>query len=239
MDFKLLSWDSDFFKYKVAEIKPTSPFDIENLNVLLEKLRLDKCKLAYLYISPDDISANEFAKSNNWFLADKKVTYSMRLRDISEPSEIDSNIATCSKDYLNEDMISLSIASAAYSRFKIDNNFNTDDYIKIYTEWLKKSVNREMADEVFIHKTKEKIDGIITVSLKEAEAYIGLLSVDELTRGRGIGTKLINSVINYCLLNKVNILKVVTQSENIKASKFYEKNNFKILNIINLYHIWL
>mgnify|MGYP002355965114 CR=1 FL=1 len=64
-------------------------------------------------------------------------------------------------------------------------------------------------------------------------------SVDQTVRGQSIGSKLINATFFH--YSKIGIfdIEVVTQKDNQLACNFYEKNNFKIKNIENIYHLWI
>lgn len=238
MVHQYLQWDSDFFKFKVAEIKLPANFEFKSLDDLVNKLKEEDCRLIYLYVDPADTETNKLAVAKNWLLADEKITYSLDLSaDLNKDESADISIYF--ENYPNNELISLAIQSGEWSRFKIDKNFKPDDYKKLYRAWIEKSVKSEMADVVLVHRTEEYMGGMITISIQDNVGIIGLIGVDELARGRGVGTKLIDAAINYCLAKGASQIKVTTQKQNNKACRFYEKNNFKIDQLVNLYHIWL
>lgn len=238
MTDRYLQWDSNFFKFKVAEIKSPIIFELPSLTDLINKLKEEGCRLIYLYVDPADRETNKLAIAKDWLLADEKITYSLELTAKSNKSKL-TDVSIYSQGYPNNELINLAIQSGEWSRYKIDKNFKSDDYEKMYRIWIEKSVKGEMADVVLVHRTEEYIDGMITVSIKDNIGIIGLIGVDELARGRGVGTKLIDAAINYCLARGSGTIKVATQKQNTSACKFYEKNNFKINQLVNLYHIWL
>jgi dTDP-4-amino-4,6-dideoxy-D-galactose acyltransferase len=237
MEHKHLQWDSDFFKFKIAEIKSSKYFEPESLTQTVDKLKVDGYRLIYLYVDPADVSTNELAAAKKWLLADEKTIYTLDLTGISNKNE--SDISVYSHNYPNDKLMSLAIQSGEWSRFRTDKNFKPDDYKVLYEEWIEKSVQGEMSDVVLIHESGGRIDGMITFSIKDNIGIIGLIGVDESARGQGVGTKLINSAINYCLTKGIKQINVATQKQNVAACRFYEKNNFKINNIVNLYHLWL
>ena len=53
-----------------------------------------------------------------------------------------------------------------------------------------------------------------------------LMVVDSM-RGKGIGTKLINHIKNYCKTNNITVFKLHSGLELTKAHQFYEKNGGK------------
>ena len=237
MEYRHLQWDSDFFKFKIAEIKSANYFEPESLTQIVDKLKTDGYRLVYLYVDPADVSTNELALAKKWLLADEKITYALDLKGIPDKNE--SDISTYSYGYPNDELMSLAVQSGEWSRFKTDKNFKPDDYRVLYEEWIKKSVQGEMSDVVLVHESGGRTDGMITLAVKDNIGIIGLIGVDESARGQGVGTKLINSVISHCLIKGIKRIDVVTQKQNVAACKFYEKNNFKINNIVNLYHLWL
>jgi len=237
MEHRHLQWDSDFFKFKIAEIKSANYFESESLAQTIDKLKTDGYQLIYLYVNPADVLTNELALAKKWLLADEKITYTLDLNGISDKNE--SDVSVYSHNYPNDELMSLAVQSGEWSRFKTDHNFKPDDYQTLYKEWIKKSVQGEMSDVVLAHESGGRIDGMITLSINDNVGIIGLIGVDESTRGQGVGTKLINSAIDYCLMKGVKRIDVTTQKQNANACKFYEKNNFKINNIVNLYHLWL
>jgi predicted GNAT family acetyltransferase len=111
---------------------------------------------------------------------------------------------------------------------------------------LNNSVNRSIADEVFVatdSKTNQDV-GFITVKRKtDSLVNIGLLAVDSNFRRRGIARKLLaratlwaNEVLNY---EKTGILQVVTQGANKTACSCYESYGFLPVSVQDVYHVWL
>lgn len=87
-----------------------------------------------------------------------------------------------------------------------------------------------------------KVDGIIAMYTDE---IVGLLtyvingnkceitSLDSLKEGNGIGTTLVNRVIDIAKEKKCNRIIVVTTNDNINAIRFYQKRGF---DMARLYH---
>ena len=110
----------------------------------------------------------------------------------------------------------------------------------MYSTWMEKSINGEMADYVFVHKNHETIDGMITIKIENDIANIGLIAVDYASQGKGIGTKLIQSIENFLYQIKgIKYIQVATQLANHNACHLYKKNNFEVITITDIYHHWL
>ena len=76
--------------------------------------------------------------------------------------------------------------------------------------------------ETYIYEENEEIKGFISILNKN---YIGALFVDLKYQNKGIG----KSLIDYCK-NLYTELSLEVFKENIKAIKFYFKNNFIIIS---------
>ncbi len=126
-----------------------------------------------------------------------------------------------------------------YSRFKIDPYFRNNEFERLYTEWIEKSVERRLANEVLIYNEGDELLGFITLALREKTGSIGLIAVDENQRGKAIGKKLIRAALAYFKDHKITTVEVVTQKANYAACRFYESCGFKIKSIVNIYHLWI
>lgn len=97
---------------------------------------------------------------------------------------------------------------------------------------------RWLSTDMIIRGTRidmTKVDGI---GIWDAERLVGLLtytiqgetceiiSLDSLTKGKGIGTSLINQAIQIAHKNKCKKIIVVTTNDNIHAMRFYQKRGF-------------
>ena len=84
--------------------------------------------------------------------------------------------------------------------------------------------------KIFVCFEQDKIVGIMVVSFKEQKKIeiIGI-AVDVSTRGKGIGSYMINQVIN-----NYGLLSVYAETDN-DAVGFYQKNNFSITEFSEIY----
>jgi dTDP-4-amino-4,6-dideoxy-D-galactose acyltransferase len=132
----------------------------------------------------------------------------------------------------------LVLQAGLFSRFRLDINFSDKEYEKLYIEWLTKSINKTLAIKTFVVKNGSEIIGITTLGERSKFADIGLVAVDKNFRGRGIAYDLIHSADNTACGLGYDEIKVVTQLQNKGACRLYEKCNFQIESITNVYHYW-
>lgn len=231
-----LSWDSNFFGYSIGKFT-AKELNSEKLEEIFQKMHEEKYKLVYCFVDAKDTISNRCLVEAQIDLVDEKVTYCMSLSD--KKSEISKNITSYLNKQVNNHLISLALQSGEYSRFKIDNHFAQGDFERLYTTWIKNSLNGSIANDVLVYSEKGKEVGLLTLGKKDIRADIGLLAVDKKYRGRAIGTMLIQAA--GVLARKLGLkqIQVVTQKNNIGACTFYEKVGFISERVENIYHIWL
>ena len=224
-------WDSDFFGYEIYEYKPQifdSALLIDNLGEL-EQLEILLLSIA----SSEELSS----LADGIILADTKVLFKKQLH--TEVYNSGCNIFSFPSDGDFTLLVPLALRSGAFSRFKNDQQFNNNEFERLYTEWIRVSVNRKIADEIFVYSLNEQIVGLITIALHGKCAKIGLLAVEDNHQNEGIGKKLIAASSDYASKNGCLEIEVVTQIANTQACKFYKKSGFEINNIEYIYHMWL
>lgn len=70
-----------------------------------------------------------------------------------------------------------------------------------------------------------KIVGLITYLMEDNNEY-EIMSLDSLIERQGIGTALVNKVMEKAKKDKIKVIKLITTNDNINAIKFYQKNGF-------------
>ena len=234
--FEILKWDSDFFNFKVAKI---NTFDSKEVyQDILEDLKRQNIKLAYCFTTPGSFM-DKILEVDSAILVDQKVTYSRPInRENNEVSDV--NILAYSKGIVTDKMVDIAIQTSEHSRFRVDVNFQNEEFKKLYYQWIKNAVEDIHGGQLFTYQEVETLKGLIY--LKEINHKIGIISligVDKEARGEQIGTKLINQSMAY--FNKLGKkeVQVVTQKANVLACNFYEKNGFEIIDTVNVYHLWI
>jgi dTDP-4-amino-4,6-dideoxy-D-galactose acyltransferase len=230
MKVEMLKWDSDFFGIKTGRIF------LGKENEWDEK-ELKDWGLLYVFVDPNDINTNLLLQKKQVPLVDEKVTYLMNVSNMKTAKSDLSPLHSYFSSEKDDEVIRIGVQSGVYSRFYVDQEIPRTKFLELYTIWMKRSINREMADEVIVYKTgKNEIAGVISIGEKNKRADIGIVAVDEHFRGRDIGRALLQGAVNYSIRNGYTFLQVVTQKKNEIACKFYERCGFKEESIINIYH---
>jgi len=235
-NFEILEWDSVFFGFKVAKINEFN--SMEEYKRILSELRLQEVKLAYCFCIPGSNIDNSLS-SEGVFLVDEKVTYA-RIINEDQFDAPEVNIHVYSEGVVSDKMLDIALQTSEHSRFRVDTNFQNEEFKKLYYQWIKNAVENCKDGELFTYEEGATLKGLIY--LKEVSDKIGsisLIGVDQGYRGEQIGTKLINQSLSYFKRKKKNEIQVVTQKQNVLACNFYEKNYFKLIDTVNVYHIWI
>ncbi|RQO65961.1 GNAT family N-acetyltransferase [Pedobacter sp. KBW06] len=83
--------------------------------------------------------------------------------------------------------------------------------------------------ESYLYKNEKGILGIITYCIENNE--IEIVSLDSFAENKGIGTALVNTVVQKFKEGGFSRLWLITTNDNLHALKFYQRRNFTISKI--------
>jgi dTDP-4-amino-4,6-dideoxy-D-galactose acyltransferase len=235
--FDLLNWDTDFFGYRIVSVRPQGLTEKESQGII-PQLRKENVRVAYCFVDPGDRNSIKIIQNLSGKLVDEKITFCSKSRKLASYDGYES-VKPYQSDFPSEKLIDLALQSGIYSRFKTDPNFKNNEFEKLYTEWIIKSVKKELADEVFVSYSGIEEKGFVTAETKDNKGIIGLVAVDESERGKSIGKKLMNAALDYYYKRNIEIVEVATQKANEGACRFYKAIGFEIKSIVNVYHLWI
>ena len=238
--FEILKWDSDFFGFIVARLAPHR-LTADELERTLALLKKQKVSLVYWACDPLDKDSQQAAKLFGGFLADRKITYEIDLQNVTNANfrQDSETIEEYIEPVLDSQLEALALKSGIFSRFKVDPKFSKEQYERLYTLWVRNSVNNTMADIVFVAKYRGNIVGMVTARKKQDYGQIGLISVDESMRGKNLGMSLVSKALEWSILQGCKVAQVVTQADNVAACKLYDKCGYHIKKTEHFYHFWL
>ena len=234
---EILEWDSSFFGYPVARITAHEITE-DKLTALVAEAKKSSTRLVYLFTDPADTVSTHSAKSIHAKLVDQKITYHIYIKNV-DAATVDAHIEEFEGEHPTAKLVDLSLQSGLYSRYKIDTEFKNKEFERMYLAWIENSVNKKIADHIFVYMEDGKELGFVTLKARSNNAQIGLIAVDESSRGKAIGKKLVAAVIIKLQNKNIPELDVATQIDNADACNFYEKVGFKGIKTENIYHIWL
>ena len=231
--FEELQWDSDYFGVKSAKVFLNEQLDGADFQ---EVINITSCFEFVTITNIDNNPQNNYLMGtcSNAFLVDTNIQFQILIN--SKKTEQYYPINNCFPK--NEIIIQIAKDSFNYSRFFNDPYLDIELSKEIYMKWVENSFQKE--DKYFIIAKEDNIVfGFILFSYNNnQEIVIELISLDKKSQGKGIGTKLINTLINKAQLNDVSKIKVGTQIDNLQAMNFYAKKGFSICAKSSIYHYW-
>lgn len=233
-NYEILKWDTDFFGYPVARIHGDH-LALDELQWLLANMK-GKAKLVYYASAFPLEGADELLSEFNGLLVDQKTTF---YKAATRVTERNSNIVEY-QNWMNKDaLVELSIASGAYSRYKIDPNIGEQKYQALYKEWILNSISHVLAKEVLVYTVDNEMLGIVTLTIKDNVAQVGVIAVKEIKRGLGIGKSLMGAAELFAIANDLPGVRVISQGANKPACALYTGQGYEIKKVEYFYHFWL
>ncbi len=243
-----LEWDSQHFGFTVARMHGPA-LDAGELDESLSRARRDRVRLVYWAAEPDRDVSPQILTEYHGVLVDRKTTYSRPLEageTIPEQSPAWA-ISSHHRAVPSRELLSLAVAAGEFSRFRRDPKIPAAAFRSLYETWLLKCTTGELADIVLVASTNDGAgasaaqaapSGFISVALEDGEGAVGLFAVAPAARGRGIGASLLDAAHCWLVKQKATRVSVVTQRENQKACRLYERSGYRLDQLQHVYHFW-
>lgn len=219
----ILKQDFDSSIFDIPYFRIINYDDIDQVNKELKELQNDE---------PVIIDAKREASDKEWglFLQKKgfrKVCVQVELE--KEPKttdevevDIDDNIE------IPDSMIKKHAKNFSYDRFSLDPLISIEKRDLLYYTWIKNSfLNPDI-------KIAHKGNGFCSFKIKKQTASIDLISV--LEKGQNIGAELLIAVNNYAANLGLTNIKVITETENWNAVRFYINNGYHVSQYVSCFH---
>lgn len=235
MKVDFLDWDSEFLGIPVVRMSAAT-VDPRGLREGIASLRMKGVGLVYLFL--DAPLSERDAAQLRAYPVDEKLTYRIPI-DGSCHGEIAPAVTPYIPEMPLGDLEDLALQSGLWSRFRVDPDFPREKFVELYRLWLRRSITKEIADEVLTISETRRVCALITLSEAGHTGRIGLLAVDAGFRGRGFGTQLVNAAKHWFWSRRLTYGEVVTQKANLAACKLYESCGFRVHRVEYLYHLWL
>ncbi len=227
-----LDWDSKFFDKNIGFIDARHATDAQIKAELENMFNYD---LIYHYcFHPVDLTEYDAV------LVDRKRSYILE-----NPQLKGTETVGFKYDGLPSELYDLALQSGEHSRYRVDSHFSHEDFERLYKTWIDNSLNEGFADYILISvepsslPINKKITGFITAKVRENqdELSIGLFATDKSYHGKGIGSALIQNIINIAAVKGLKV-EVTTQADNKTACDFYTNRGFRLDKEEYVYHIW-
>lgn len=226
MTIKPLKWDSDFFKKKIGELYiDKKNHDVSNFSPF---------ELIYVKSNYDiPFKTEGYIKT---FVENKLIFAKTKLKSTYKKHKTIKSFFDLEVDV--EQLYELAFESGKYSRYKLDNYFSDSEFTRLYKQWIDNSINKKFADDILVYSENEEVCGFLTYKINEKIARVGLLGVSTKKQGKGIGTKLLQTLEAKLHKQGIKKLRIPTQNINKQACDFYTKLGYSIEERIFIKHFW-
>ena len=234
----LLEWDTAFFGFPIARIvNPRA--HAEELRDAAAQMRERQIPLAYWTADNPSPEAHAQAIELGATLVDEKLTFVANVVNLTGHQLPAMPLVEPYHDGMSlAELKQLAIDSSKYSRFVVDPTFPQTKARALFEEWMVRSVNKVVADEVIVIRHESHIAGMVTLAHAGTRASIGLLAVAERFRGRKFGEALVRTAQQKSCDHGCSEVQVITQQANAAAQRLYYKCGFELQKTESCYHLW-
>lgn len=234
-----LPWDSDFFGFSVAKVSGGS-MTASECEAILDWCRAERVRFLY-YLADDDLASWAAAAAGGFQLVDVRVKLVLdrtwpRLPAPGLSPEVILREAT------EADLPALvPIAASVHtdSRFFMDQVVPRDKAAELFSLWLRRSIDRSIADVVFVAEVNGKAVSYISAKVADGIGTIGVVGVGADARGRGVGLAMVQRTLEWFAAAGTREVSVVTQARNVMAQRVYQRCGFLTASTNFWFHRWL
>lgn len=236
---ELLPWDSNFFGFPVARLRGDH-LTLEIANAAETWCGDHRVRCLYFLARSDDANTVNLAESHGFHLVDVRMTMDQSLPSAS------ISVATTSSNFCRAARIDdlpelrrIARLSHTDTRFFFDDRFDVQRCEALYETWIQSSCEG-FAQAVFVVEESGRVAGYVTCHLSKdgEDGSIGLIAVDALQQGKGLGRQLVHAAIEWFLSQKASRVSVVTQGRNVAAQRLYARCGFIPRKLELYYHRW-
>jgi dTDP-4-amino-4,6-dideoxy-D-galactose acyltransferase len=237
MKIEALEWDSDFFGINIVRVS-SQLVSLGELSICIQELKRASIDLVYLMLA--EPLACQSIENVPISLVDEKVTYARKIDPTACTREaVVSQVIPCSPSIDADSLDRLALQSGMHSRFRTDPRIPIGKFEALYCSWIRKSLDGTLAKQILLTTAGNQATGLITVNVNNRIGEIGLVAVDEMQRGRGLGHALMAGALDWFGKQQLSSVQVVTQNANKAACHLYETHGFRLLRKDYIYHLWL
>jgi len=233
-----LDWDSRFFDRRIGRVR-TRRLTHADWPLIADWIARERIDCLYFLADADDPPTIRLAESVRFGLVDMRVSFARRL-DPTVGAAVDARHGVRVRADTSSDLVELCTiarASLRHSRFYFDDHFTNTQCEALYETWLRQSCEGRSAC-VLTGEVDGRVAGFITCDQIDRSGSIGLIAVNEASRGRGLGARLVSAALSWFGQQGHEHVGVVAQGRNPAALRLYEASGFRVENIQLWYHRW-
>jgi len=241
-NIEILDFDTQLFGFKTGKFAG-STLTSEKAKEVLSECKAEKVKCLYATFSANDYEALSAAVEHNFIISSIRITLDKDL------SNFGNDKVSAVKEFVVEEvvepedvqyLVELSREVSKGSRFAFDKKLGLENAGNLYEKWIRNSIQKTTADEVFFAREMETQEPVGFIACKNEKdcGHIVLLGVDVKYRRKGIASIILNRAFSYFKENGLDKVEVVTQGSNIPALRLYQRSGFYNSDVSIVFHLW-
>jgi dTDP-4-amino-4,6-dideoxy-D-galactose acyltransferase len=239
---QLLLWDTQFFGLKIGRVLP-SRLDSASLEAIIRLAKEEQFRCLYFQAEPDDANTVSLAEKGGFHLVDVRIVLEHPFDGRPAPAprypipEDINLMPPRPKDAPALEEIAVEIGYT--SRFQFDRRFPPGACSRLYRAWLHKALADDHDSVIVAHLSGQPVGLIACGVHDDGVGVIQLAGVQSGTRGRGVGTALVQGALDWFRAQGVHRAEVVTQARNVPAQRLYQQMGFFTRRMTLYYHKWM
>lgn len=233
---EFLPFDTDLFGIKCARMNiNNSSLSKSIIQTALDKSRKGQIEHIVAKVPTEWIAISNILETLNFRL---KVCSLDLQKDISEDNPVEDTDIILYQGNMDKQLAEITEeAFSSGTRFHFEEKFSQEKVIEFHRRWISNLIKNENI-KIYINLDNQTITSYIAVrsDYKNQKGHIELFAVRKQYRGKGWGTRLINS-LNYNLPHMIKSLSTRTESINSRALRTYTKNGFTISRSWSVFHL--
>jgi dTDP-4-amino-4,6-dideoxy-D-galactose acyltransferase len=233
-----LPWDSEFFGFPVATVSG-GRMDEATSRQIGAWCSKEGIRLLY-FLADDHVPSWRTASDAGFRLVDIRVELALdkaRSRLLPAVLANDFTLREAKREDL-DDLLPIAAEVHTDSRFFVDPMVPRDKARDLFARWLRRSVERTIADVVFTAVVDGRPAGYLSAKVRNGSGRIGLVGVGEAARGRGVGRSLVRHAMDWFESRGAREVAVVTQGRNVLAQRVYQQCGFLTRSTKLWFHRW-
>jgi RimJ/RimL family protein N-acetyltransferase len=231
--------DTERFGFKVAKV---NSFD-EPIKDILNNLKIDDYKLILSKVNTLNIGLINDLEENGFLLKDIQLTYKYEVGVIIPNKLADDLIIREANLSDKNSLYDIAIKSfQKYGHYASDNKLDSNTCKEIYGDWIIRSFEKQVADNILVAEVNGKIAGFLSHKIYENNfkyAVGGIGAVDPTYRNKDIFKAITISGLDWAFKNNCDWVEHNVLITNYPVNRSFSKVGFKISNSFITFHKWL
>jgi GNAT superfamily N-acetyltransferase len=249
MEIAVLEWDSIFFNRTVARVKFSKEDREKDITKLIANCKIQGCQLVYLFAdNTDEIIKDKLHKLLGYPI-NQKIVFTLAT---VLPEKIGTSQGAVYKivnaaeiikaNNFYDKIFALTIKAGNFSRFKLDQKLGVGKFAEMYGIWVSKMLNDSNYRVIVamgVTGNEDDINGFLAYKVLDDGYKIDFMSIDENCRQKGVGKALLKKMMEEINEKKGNYIVTEIHKDNIGAYNFFNINGFKVVEVVDIYHVHL